>query len=405
MRIGPQAILRIKVLFESLKYSSYSIVALIASVFVKRDRSIANPEFIRHQLQSGKINKILIIQLQQLGDNLAFTPTVKSIVEQLGHLHIGVLVNSVGYEVYKNFPNINQFYVDKTWYWGKGKRQLLPLLKIISQIRREKYDLAILDATEVALKYPVISYLTGSKYRLGFDNDTRGFFNTHVPDFDDHTDIKQLNLRIVKYLGLETSSNRMWLPTVEKDQQHANELLKQVKKEGDEKVIVIHQGSNAQSRQWFEESWIDLSNRLLLDPSVRIAFTGAGREIDQVVRLLGRINQPDRVFSIAGKTTIHSLKEFIELSDCFITLDSGPMHIGNTTNTKMIVLLSAVAKEERWVRSDNRVKVIRKDVSCRYCEGMICPLGTKECMKLITVDEIYKSVLETLSTKRSLSAC
>ncbi len=378
----------------------FNLVARVGSLLIKRSPEMQQPDFLAEKIKRGEVKKILLIQLQQLGDNLVFTPTVKAIVENLGHLHIDMLVNSVGYQVYKNIPQIKTFYVDSTWYWSKGDRKLLPLLKLLLQIRKERYDLAILDVTCIALKYPIISFLTGAAFRLGLDINGRGFLNNIVPPFRSDKSFVEQNFELLPFLGIERASTALWLPCTESDKTTARALVDKFNQDPSDKLIVIHQGSNWSSKQWFAERWIELCQRLLKIDGARIAFMGVEREREPVERIVSELNNAKRVFSLVGKTTIHELKEFIEQSDLFITVDTGPMHIGNCTDTPMIVLMSAIDKEDRWIQASERVAVIRKEVECKYCLSEHCPLGTKECMSLISVAEVAQMAEAILAQER-----
>lgn len=351
--------------------------------------------FIAERIKSGDIKKILLIHLQQLGDTLVFTPATRAFIEQCQHLQIDVLCNSVSYEVYKHVPHIRRFYVDRYWFWGKGERKLTLLLKLLAEIRKERYDLAILDAEEVALKYPIIAFLTGSRYRLGYNVNYRGFLNNVVPHFSSHLNFVSRNKALLEFAGFPVTDVHLWLPTSHSDKEEAQRLMTRYSFP-DTIPIVIHQGSNFSSKHWFKENWVALSRCLLRHPNVLLFFTATERERTQVDAILNELRSP-RAISLVNQTTIHTLKEFIECSRLVITVDTGVMHIANCTNTPMIVLMSARDYEDMWIQSSERVTVIRKKVDCQYCFGIDCPTKTKECMKLITVEEVYEASLRLLN--------
>jgi lipopolysaccharide heptosyltransferase II len=372
----------------------FTLFSRIGSFFfgVKR---FTEPHFIAKQIESGKIKKILLIHLQQLGDTLVFTPSAKALLERYGkQVEIDVLCNSVSYEVCKNMPHIRRFYVDKFWFWGKGEKKLSLLFKLLKDIRRERYDLAILDAEETALKYPIIAFLTGATYRLGYDVDSRGFLNNVVPTLSPSLSYVSRNKALLEFAGIPVPSTHLWLPTTASDKAQAQELLR-LHCSSSTIPIMIHQGSNFSSKHWFKENWVALCKRLLENPSVILFFSGAERERHQVDAILSELNSPCAI-SLVGKTSIHTLKELIELCQLFITVDTGVMHIGNCTTTPMIVLMSARDYENLWIEPSERVSVLRKEVDCKYCLGIDCPTGTKECMKLIEVEEVYQEALRFL---------
>ena len=372
----------------------FTLFSRIGSI-VFRVKRYREPHFIAKQIEAGKIKKILLIHLQQLGDTLVFTPCAKALLERYGkQLEIDVLCNSVSYEVCKNMPHIRRFYVDKFWFWGKGEKKLSLLFKLLKEIRRERYDLAILDAEETALKYPIIAFLTGATYRLGYDVDSRGFLNNIVPTLSPSLSYVSRNQQLFEFAGIPVPSTHLWLPTTASDKAQAQELLR-THCSSSSIPIMIHQGSNFSSKHWFKEKWVALCKRLLENPNVILFFSGAERERHQVDAILSELNSP-RAISLVGKTSIHTLKELIELCQLFITVDTGVMHIGNCTNTPMVVLMSARDYENLWIEPSERVSVLRKDVDCKYCFGIDCPTGTKECMKLIEVEEVYQEALRFL---------
>ncbi len=343
--------------------------------------------FVAQHIESGDIKKILLIHLQQLGDTLVFTPAMRALLEHCKGLQVDVLCNSVSYEVLKYMPHIRRFYIDKYWFWGKGERRLSLLFQLLREIRREQYDLAILDAEEVALKYPIIAFLTGARYRLGYNVNWRGFLNNVIPPFSKSLNFVSRNKQLLEFSGIRCNFNDLWLPTSPSDKEEAQQIFSRYCS-ANSIAIVIHQGSNFSSKHWFKENWVALSRRLLQHPDVILFFTGAERERAQVDAILSDLHS-SRAVSLVGQTNIHTLKEFIELSHLFITVDTGVMHIGNCTQTKMIVLMSARDYEGMWIEPSERIVVLRKEVACKYCFGIDCPTGTKECMRLITVDEVY----------------
>jgi ADP-heptose:LPS heptosyltransferase len=372
----------------------FTLFSRIGSFFFSVKR-FTEPHFIAKQIESGKIKKILLIHLQQLGDTLVFTPSAKALLERYGkRLEIDVLCNSVSYEVFKNMPHIRRFYVDEFWFWGKGKKKLSLLFKLLKEIRQERYDLAILDAEETALKYPIVAFFTGATYRLGYDVDSRGFLNNVVPTLSPSLSYVSRNKALLEFAGIPVPSTNLWLPTTESDKAQAKDLL--YKHCSPSSIpIMIHQGSNRLSTQWFKENWVALCKRLLENPNVVLFFSGAERERHQVDAILSELNSP-RAISLVGKTSIHTLKDFIELCQLFITVDTGVMHIGNCTTTPMIVLLSARNYENLWIAPSHLVSVFQKDVECKYCSSDDCSTGTKECMRLITVEEVYQEALRFL---------
>mgnify|MGYP001597625734 FL=1 len=65
-----------------------------------------------------KLDKILILQLQHLGDSLVFTPALRAIRKAFPEARIDMMVNKMSYEVFKKNPNVDGFYKVDHWPWG-----------------------------------------------------------------------------------------------------------------------------------------------------------------------------------------------------------------------------------------------------------------------------------------------
>ena len=89
--------------------------------------------------------KILLIQLQNVGDSLVFTPTVKLLRKKFYHSRIDVLVNSRSFEVYKNNPHVDNILIDQGWNYGIKKSNVFCSLKNLFIIWKTGYDIVIND--------------------------------------------------------------------------------------------------------------------------------------------------------------------------------------------------------------------------------------------------------------------
>ena len=106
------------------------------------------------------MNKILLIQLKQIGDCLMTTPAIRAIKVAYPAAEIHFLTQTPSDQLFTQNLNISKVHCfPKTNKLG----DVMPALKAI---RAEKYDLTI--DFEVLPKTAVLSWLTGAKKRVGF---------------------------------------------------------------------------------------------------------------------------------------------------------------------------------------------------------------------------------------------
>ncbi len=109
------------------------------------------------------------------------------------------------------------------------------------------------------------------------------------------------------------------------------------------KYIVIHPVKTWDSRTWDRENWIHLSERLIQQGYHVVAIGKNESEtgffnVQKPVLDIGHEN----IINLMNMTSISDCWHIINNSDCFITMDSGLLHLAGTTNTKIIHLGSSI---------------------------------------------------------------
>ncbi|NOQ95235.1 MAG: lipopolysaccharide heptosyltransferase II, partial [Desulfobacterales bacterium] len=129
----------------------------------------------RHSISPENIDKILVRSTNWVGDTVMMLPSLAAVRRAFPHAQITVLANPWVVSLLKNHPA-----VDRIMIIDKGKGLLSTcreLARIISEFRREQFDLAVLfqNAFEAAF----LASLGGVKYRVGYNTDGRGLLLTH----------------------------------------------------------------------------------------------------------------------------------------------------------------------------------------------------------------------------------
>ena len=115
-----------------------------------------------------------------------------------------------------------------------------------------------------------------------------------------------------------------------------------------EKFILIHPVQNWPSRTWDAVKWMELTKRL---NEQNISVVSIGKDSSEV----GFFNVKKPIFNfeiknginLMNKTTLSQSWHLINKSMCFITMDSGLLHLAGTTDTDILQLGSSINKEFR----------------------------------------------------------
>src|SRR5438477_7397624 len=105
---------------------------------------------MRRTLNHSQVDRILILQLQQLGDSVVFTPTLRALRQRFPTSRITILANAVSFQVYRKSSHVDDIELmpaptSHPWSW----------LEMFWRLHRQRFDLAIADVTQVSLKYGI----------------------------------------------------------------------------------------------------------------------------------------------------------------------------------------------------------------------------------------------------------
>jgi ADP-heptose:LPS heptosyltransferase len=115
-----------------------------------------------------------------------------------------------------------------------------------------------------------------------------------------------------------------------------------------EKYVLIHPVQNWNSRTWDISKWQLLTN-LLNEKGIKVISVGkdsselGGSNVDKPVFQL-KIKDG---FSLVNQTSLDETWNLISKSMCFVTMDSGLLHLAGTTDAEIIQLGSAINPELR----------------------------------------------------------
>lgn len=346
------------------------------------------------RLKKG-FHKILIIQLQRLGDSIIFTPALRAIRKRYPDAKIDLLVNSISYSLYSKSP-----YIDKFWILNENKIISWKMLRLLRKIRKENYECSVLCVTQLAFRYNLISYLTGARERVGFNWKGRGFLNTITVLFDGSKFYTDLNLDIACALDAEPQGRQMELWHDDEDKRYVDDLLTSCKITKDKILVCIHPGSNWQSKMWFPERFAEIADYLISEYNAQVVFSGTERDRPEVDEIGKKMKFAS--VSLVGMTDIRQLAALIERCDLFLGVDSGPRHIASSVGTPSVLLisLSAIEAFHKWRPLDDNQIVLSHPSSCSPCLKPFC--DTKECMKSITAEEVVKVLKQQIYRIKAL---
>jgi len=350
--------------------------------------------------------KILVIALSGIGDALMFTPALNLLRKSLPDAEIDALIMYRGaQEIYSFNHNLN-----KVIYFNFLEEEAFKSLKFLLHLRK-KYDASINVYPSNRAEYNLINFFIGAKKRAGIvylrkNKSNLGFLNNvRVLENDDVHNV-QANIKLCEaMIGKKFNEEPpLEFPIPENEIVSGNKFLNEVGVLADELVIGFHPGcatlKNHIKRRWEPEKFAELGKKLIKDHSARILLFGGLEEKDLKDQISSLINS-DKV-NVINADSLTKSAAIMKRCNIFVTNDSSQMHIAAALGLKTVAIIGPTNQNyiQPW-KTENQIVSLNLD--CAPCffyspKPLTCIRTDVQfkCIKELTVDMVYKSVLRFL---------
>lgn len=164
-------------------------------------------------------------------------------------------------------------------------------------------------------------------------------------------------------------------------------------------VIGLHPGSVWGTKRWPAAYYGELAAMAIAAGCRVVLFAGRGEEqaADDVAQASGHKGDP-RLMSLAGKLDLIDLAAHLAEISCYVTNDSGPMHIAWALHTPVTALFGPTVEELGFFprgATSTVLQVGREQLPCRPCGlhgPQTCPKGHHNCMMWIQPARVWEDV-------------
>ena len=251
--------------------------------------------------------------------------------------------------------------------------------------------------------------IIGIKKRIGFNYKGRGRFLTDKIDITGYNDKHAIEyyLDLLRFLDITPKRKDLDLKIPGSLRAQAKDMLSKVGVKEEDLLVGIAPGAggswgkDAVYRHWPALKFAQIADRLVERFKARILLLGD--ESDK--HLAGVITNAMRSKPIdfTGKIGLNLLPAIINNCGLFISNDGGPMHIAVGLGVKTVTVMGPVDEKVYGpFPLDNNHKVLAWQGECRPCyKNFRLPecKRDRECLKGISVDEVYEAVVKILSER------
>ena len=351
------------------------------------------PPVFTHQ----KIERILLVRLDHLGDLLMATPAIAALRKKFPQARIDLLAGKRAERLFLGNSDIDQIHVfEAPWYDPRRGGEVWPVdvVRTIIQLRKREYDAAVDMRGDFRVIF-LFLWLAGARKRIGFRDLGLGFLLTDPVEYDHERSFLDLNFDSLVPLGIETSDRKLKFFLETDDRAFVASELSANGVKRDSLLVGIGPTTNRVEQRWDEKRFAEVADRLIDDFGAQIVLVAAGDDAGIVGLMKGQMKH--ECLDLSGKTTIGQLGALMERMHLYIANDSGTMHLAIALGTPTVGIFGPSSIRRSWPygQASKRYRAITAAVDCpRPCFRRDCE--ERECYDLISAEEVYRATAEIL---------
>lgn len=368
-------------------------VVYLAGKIIKRD----------HSIEAADIKSIVIQKIVGMGSIIEFSPSLRALRKCYQKASI-TFVSSVSNEELLNLYHGD--YIDDLVLIDDRSflRLLFSSFLAIVKLIPKKIDLFF--NLEVYSSFSTfVSVFSLARNRFGFYLRSTAFrkgLDTHHVFYNQHKNIRDIYSYMIHKAGCQESGKDDLL-SFDIPEKTISKINTYLDKNNIKKYILINANASELSleRKWVGSNWIALIKRLIDEVDYVILLSGSLSERDNTQKeIINKIEEKylGQIKNIAGQFNIKEFIYIIRRSSLFVTVDSGPYHLGVTEDINMVSLWGPENPFLYGTARDHQISIY-KNIYCSPCiKQTYSPpcRGDNICMKNISIDEVMEKILSLL---------
>lgn len=362
---------------------------------VPAPRPVENP--------AEKPGSILVIEYWNLGDLAILMPFLRSLRLSFPLARISLLVDVrfksflEGQGIVDEFIPVRVPWAQHFSRWRKYNPfspHWISFARVLLALRKRRFDWAFSGRMDVRDNFML--WLSAARRRIAYGLGGGGSFLTDrvVPDLS-RPHRMDIWLHLLKAIGESPVPGFGGFRLLDGVVESTRSYLAGLGIPSSAFLIGVHPGARIAARRWGEGRFSELVSRVLSESSSFhvLWFSEPGTP--------SRVPQSERCHTVSL-----DFEPFLAvLSRCRLLVcnDSGPMHLANLLGVPVVAIFGSQRPEWFGPRGREDRVVFRPEVWCRPCFDY-CIFGQPYCLRLVSVDDVYNAVKQTLQLTDSKTA-
>lgn len=301
------------------------------------------------------MKKILVIQTASIGDVILMTSVLEKLNQKFPESKIDILIKKENAPLFIRHPFLSSLLL-----FDKNENKYKNILKLIFQIRDEKYDLII--NLQRFFSSGLITIFGGAQQTRGFKKNPLSLFFSkrfnHSISLHSKLHETERNHKLIKDITDSKVAKCQLYPS-----QHDYAKTSEFKTQ---KYICIAPGSLWQTKQFPKEQWIAFASQIKTD--TLIYYIGGKNELE-LSEEIRRESKHQNSINLCGKFTLLETTALMEHAYMSFTNDSAPLHLASSVNAPVTAIFCSTVPEFGFGPLSEHSHIIETetDLKCRPC--------------------------------------
>lgn len=346
-----------------------------------------------HKYPGMAAQKILLIQTSFIGDIILFSTVIENLHRYLKDTRLDILINQHSETLYRHHPKIG-----KLWTWDKKKNKHKNLLKLISNIRSEKYDKVI--NFHRYFSTGLLTAASGASFRAGYEDNPFSFVYQQSAPFPFEKGLHEVdrNFQLLKKIfpelkGKELNRKPVLYPS--------DADFEAVERYQQSEYVCMCPSSVWFTKQFPKARWAELINVLPFKGKIYLLGAPSDHALCEEIRGADQ----DKVVNLAGKLSLLQSAALMSRGVINYVNDSAPLHLASAMNAPVCAFFcSTVTDFGFYPLSDfSKVVEVEEKLYCRPCGKhghQACPEGHFRCALDIRVERALEAFEDVQGSKK-----
>ncbi len=352
--------------------------------------------------------RLLIIKPSSLGDVVHGLPVVHAIKRTYPQCYVAWIVQRSFAGILENDPTIDELLpieipstsdpaAERGAYGKAALATAASLRDLRRKFRRAPFDLAL--DLHASFRSGLFTLACRGARRIGFSDAKElntWFQDEHVECPADAMHAVEKNLACARYLGVEPKEEDFRLVVGERQRQHVQGLLGAHGINPGAILVYVNACARWATKLWNVEAWARVCRLLRERCGVHIILGGAAGDRAYLDAI--RAAAHTEVLVTAGALSLGESAALLELSDLYLGVDSGPMHIAAFVDTPVVALFGPTDPAKVGPYGEGHWVVRREGLPCLGCRKRSC--DNRRCMNELDAEEVVR-VCRAVLARRS----